>query len=60
MKSKLTFTIEDVYRQKKSVTLEEYEHHMWFQLSVVNSVEHLKLYVDGVRVATGTGLLLLI
>lgn len=56
MKSKLTFAIEDVYRQKKSVFMAEYKHHTWIQLAVVNSVRRLKLYVDGVRIDTGTGL----
>ncbi|XP_067938651.1 pappalysin-1-like isoform X2 [Watersipora subatra] len=56
LKSQLTFTIEDVYRQKKSVFIENYAHHAWFQITLVNSVTHMKMYLNGVRISTAEGM----
>ena len=53
IKSTLTFTIEDVYRQRKPVTMETYKHHEWFHLAIVNDVNNLRMFVNGVKVSTG-------
>ena len=53
IKSTLTFTIEDVYRQRKPVTMETYNHHEWFHLAIVNDVNNLRMFVNGVKVSTG-------
>lgn len=53
MRSTFTFSVEDVYRQRKVVTMETYEHHEWFHMAIVNDVDQMKLYINGVRVSTG-------
>ncbi|KAF6027397.1 PAPPA [Bugula neritina] len=56
MASKLSFTVEDVYRQKKEVSMDTYTHQSLFHLTIVNSVQQLKMFVNGVRIATEQGI----